>query len=312
MSVPLRRSSVPAKASPGPGSSPNLITRVLITGTLGQLGAAMVHAFAGLTVTAHTRATLDITDAAAVSRAVDEASPELIVNCAAFNDVDGAEDRAVEALAVNAFAVRNLVRAAERIGARFVHYSTDFVFDGSASIPYTEDVRPSPRGTYAASKLLGEWFALEATHAYVLRVESLFGSPANWMGRRGTLDAMVANLEQGREVRAFTDRIVSPGYVVDIADATRHLVTTAAAPGLYHCVNDGHASWYDVAGEVAALVGNQRPSLVGVTMDQMKLKAPRPQYCALSVAKLAAAGFTMPAWQDALRRWLTARGALTT
>jgi dTDP-4-dehydrorhamnose reductase len=312
MSVPLRRSSVPAKASPGPGSSPNPITRVLITGTHGQLGAAMVHAFAGLTVTAHTRATLDITDAAAVSRAVDEASPELIVNCAAFNDVDGAEDRAVEALAVNAFAVRNLVRAAERIGARFVHYSTDFVFDGSASIPYTEDVRPSPRGTYAASKLLGEWFALEATHAYVLRVESLFGSPANWMGRRGTLDAMVANLEQGREVRAFTDRIVSPGYVVDIADATRHLVTTAAAPGLYHCVNDGHASWYDVAGEVAALVGNQRPSLVGVTMDQMKLKAPRPRYCALSVAKLAAAGFTMPAWQDALRRWLTARGALTT
>lgn len=293
-------------------SSPNPITRVLITGTHGQLGAAMVHAFAGLTVTAHTRVTLDITDAAAVSRAVDEASPELVVNCAAFNDVDGAEDRAVEALAVNAFAVRNLVRAAERVGARFVHYSTDFVFDGSASIPYTEDVRPSPRGIYAASKLLGEWFALEATHAYVLRVESLFGSPANWMGRRGTLDAMVANLEQGREVRAFTDRIVSPGYVVDIAEATRHLVTTAAAPGLYHCVNDGHASWYDVAGEVAALVGNQRPSLVGVTMDQMKLKAPRPRYCALSVAKLAAAGFTMPAWQDALRRWLTARGALTT
>jgi dTDP-4-dehydrorhamnose reductase len=303
--VPLRSPSVPVKVA-------NRITRVLITGTHGQLGAAMVHALAGLTVTAHTRATLDITDAAAVSRAVDEASPELIVNCAAFNDVDGAEDRAVEALAVNAFAVRNLVRAAERIGARFVHYSTDFVFDGSASIPYTEDVRPSPRGTYAASKLLGEWFALEATHAYVLRVESLFGSPANWMGRRGTLDAMVANLEQGREVRAFTDRIVSPGYVVDIADATRHLVTTAAAPGLYHCVNDGHASWYDVAGEVAALVGNQRPSLVGVTMDQMKLKAPRPRYCALSVAKLAAAGFTMPAWQDALRRWLTTRGALTT
>jgi dTDP-4-dehydrorhamnose reductase len=303
--------SGPAPAS-GAGSNPNPITRVLITGTHGQLGAAMVHAFAGLTVTAHTRATLDITDAAAVSRVVDEASPELIVNCAAFNDVDGAEDKAVEALAVNAFAVRNMVRAAERVGARFVHYSTDFVFDGSANIPYTEDVRPSPRGTYAASKLLGEWFALEAPHAYVLRVESLFGSPASWTGRRGTLDAMVANLEQGREVRAFTDRIVSPGYVVDIAKATRHLVTTNAAPGLYHCVNGGHASWYEVAGEVAALVGNQNPNLVGVTMDQIKLKAPRPLYCALSVAKLAAAGFTMPAWQDALRRWLTARGALTT
>ena len=305
MSSPLPDHSVPVT-----GAGP--VTRVLITGAHGQLGAAMVKAFEGLEVTLHTRQTLDVTAAAAVNEAVHAARPQLIVNCAAFNDVDGAEDRATEALAVNAFAVLNLARAADETGARFVHYSTDFVFDGSASIPYTEDVRPSPRGTYAASKLLGEWFALEATHAYVLRVESLFGSPANWMGRRGTLDAMVANLEQGREVRAFTDRIVSPGYVVDIADATRHLVTTAAAPGLYHCVNDGHASWYDVAGEIAALVGNQRPSLVGVTMDQMKLKAPRPRYCALSVAKLAAAGFTMPAWQDALRRWLTARGALTT
>jgi dTDP-4-dehydrorhamnose reductase len=305
MSSPLRDPSVPV-------TSPNPIRRVLITGALGQLGAAIVHIFAGLEVTAHTRATLDVTDAAAVNRAVEAASPHLIVNCAAFNDVDGAEDRAVEALAVNAFAVRNLVRAAENAGARFVHYSTDFVFDGSANAPYTEDARPSPRGTYAASKLLGEWFALETPHAYVLRVESLFGAPANWTGRRGTLDGIVANLEHGREVRAFTDRIVSPGYVVDIASATRHLVTTDAAPGLYHCVNAGHATWYEVAREVAAIVGNQQPNLVGVTMDHMKVKAPRPRYCALSVAKLAGTGFTMPAWQDALRRWLTTRGTVTT
>ena len=304
MSSPLRDTSVPVTGS-------NPITRVLITGTHGQLGAAILQSFAGLEVTAHTRATLDVTDAAAVKRAVEDARPQLVVNCAAFNDVDGAEDRAAEALAVNAFAVLNLVRAAEYAGARLVHYSTDFVFDGSANTPYTEDVRPSPRGTYAASKLLGEWFALEAPHAYVLRVESLFGAPANWTGRRGTLDGIVANLEQGREVRAFTDRIVSPGYVVDIARATRHLATSDAAPGLYHCVNTGNATWYEVAREVAALVGTQ-PNLVPVTMDQMKLKAPRPRYCALSVAKLASTGIVMPPWQDALRRWLTTRGALTT
>ena len=111
--------------------------------------------------------------------------------------MDGAEERASEALAVNAFAVRNLARAAEDAGARFVHYSTDFVFDGTATAPYTEDVRPSPRGTYAASKLLGEWFALEVPRAYVLRVESLFGSPADWTGRRGTLDGIVAGTRAG-------------------------------------------------------------------------------------------------------------------
>jgi dTDP-4-dehydrorhamnose reductase len=305
MSSPLRDHSVPVT-----GAGP--ITRVLITGAHGQLGAAMVKTFEGFEVTAHTRQTLDITAAAAIDQAVRAASPHLIVNCAAFNDVDGAEDRASEALAVNAFAVLTLARAAEDAGARFVHYSTDFVFDGLATEPYTEDVRPSPRGTYAASKLLGEWFALEAPHAYVLRVESLFGSPAGWTGRRGTFDGILTNLEQGREVRAFTDRIVSPGYVVDIAAATRHLAISGAAPGLYHCVNSGHATWYEVAREIAALIGSDRPTITPVTMDLLKLKAPRPRYCALSVAKLEAAGFRMPAWQDALRRWLATRGALTT
>jgi len=304
MPSPLRDHSVPVTAA-------GTITRVLITGAHGQLGAAVVKMFEGLEVTAQTRQTLDVTSAAAVTQAVQAARPHLIVNCAAFNDVDGAEDRASEALAVNAFAVRNLARAAEDAGARFVHYSTDFVFDGSATTPYTEDARPSPRGTYATSKLLGEWFALEAPHAYVLRVESLFGSPLNWTGRRGTFDGILSNLQQGREVRAFTDRVVSPGYVVDIAAATRHLVTSGASPGLYHCVNSGHATWYDVAREVASLIGNDRPGITPVTMDQLKLKAPRPRYCALSVAKLEEAGFTMPPWQDALRRWLATRGALT-
>jgi dTDP-4-dehydrorhamnose reductase len=288
------------------------ITRVLVTGAAGQLGAAVVRAFADLDVTALTRAALDIADADAVSRAVSRAAPHLIVNCAAYNDVDGAEDRAIEALSVNAFAVRNLARAAEDAGAALVHYGTDFVFDGSASVPYTEDARPSPRGTYAASKLLGEWFALEAPRAFVLRVESLFGSPADWTGRRGTLDGIVAGLEQGRDVRVFTDRIVSPGYVVDIAAATRHLATSGAAPGLYHSVNSGHASWYDVAREAAALLGIAQPTLVPVTMDQIRLKAPRPRFCALSVDKLSSAGFDMPPWQNALRRWLAARGAAAT
>jgi dTDP-4-dehydrorhamnose reductase len=284
---------------------------VLVTGAHGQLGAAIVRRFTACEVVAHTRATLDVTDARAVAAAVSSARPDVIVNCAAFNDVDGAEDRPTEALAVNAFAVRGLARAAETAGATLVHYSTDFVFDGSSSVPYTEDVRPSPRGTYAASKLLGEWFALEAPGALVLRVESLFGSPAGWTGRRGTLDGIVAGLQQGREVRVFTDRVVSPGYVVDIADATWHLVTAGADRGLYHCVNAGHATWHDVAQEVARLMGT-RPSLVPVTVDQVPLKAPRPRYCALSVAKLRAAGFDMPSWQHAIARWLAAREAPNT
>ena len=280
--------------------------RVFVTGAAGRLGATIVDTFRDTQVIAHDRTSLDITDAAAVSTAVRTARPDVIINCAAFNDVDGAESAPLAALAVNAFAPRNLARAARETGAAFVHYSTDFVFDGKASQPYVEDSPPSPQSTYAASKLLGEWFALDAPLAYVLRVESLFGSAPNWIGRTGTFDAIVAGIEAGREVRVFTDRIVSPSYVPDIAAATRHLVVTNAAPGLYHCVNEGQASWYDVAQAVASLL-QATPTLVPVSVHDVQLKARRPQFCALSPGKLASAGFAMPRWDDALRRWLQGR-----
>lgn len=296
------------------------IDRVLVTGANGQLAAFIVQAFADREVIALSRQALDVTDPALVARTVADAAPDLIVNCAAFNDVDGAESRAIEAIAINALAVRSLRRAADAAGATLVHYSTDFVLNVDSTAPHGENVRPAPRGVYASSKLLGEWMALESSadakgigetgpRTFVLRVESLFGSPAGWTGRRGTLDHIVDGLEQGRDVKVFTDRIVSPSYSKDVAAATRHLVTSGAAPGLYHCANDGHASWHDVAAEAARILGVP-PRLVPITVDQMPLKAPRPRYCALSSRKLAAAGFTMPTWQNALRRWLEARSRI--
>jgi dTDP-4-dehydrorhamnose reductase len=280
----------------------------MVTGASGQLGAVIVRAFADAEVIAHTRESLDVTDAGAVCRAVAEASPQLIVNCAAYNDVDGAEAAPSTALAVNAFAVRSLARAATDAGATLVHYSTDFVFNGDAREPYDENAAPAPRSTYAASKLLGEWFALEVPGAFVLRVESLFGAPRGWIGRRGTLDGLVAAMEEGREVKVFTDRVVSPTYTADIAAATRHLIAVDAPPGLYHCVNSGHGSWYDVAREAASVL-DVTPRFVTVTMDQVPMKAARPRFCALNPARLATAGFPMPPWTDALRRWLAVRDA---
>lgn len=285
-------------------------SRVFVTGAAGQLGSAVVRAFAAVNaeMTLHTSATLDITDAAAVREAVAAARPQVIINCAAFNDVDGAEARPADAFAVNAFAVRSLARAAEDHAARLVHYSTDFVFDGTASSPYEETAPPAPRSTYAASKLVGEWFALEAPGAYVLRVESLFGSPRDWRGRRGTLDGILDGIESGREVNVFTDRVVSPSYTADIAAATRHLLDVDAAPGLYHCVNSGAATWENVAREAARVLGIA-PRLRPMTMADLPLKATRPRYCALAPAKLAAAGFRMPPWEDALARWIASRGS---
>jgi len=282
--------------------------RVLLIGAAGRLGATIAASYVLREVVAHTRATLDITDAEAVRLAVADVRPDVVINCAAFNDVDGAEDRPTEALAANAFAVRSLARAAEAAGAAFVHFSTDFVFDGTSDHPYGEDDEPSPRGTYAASKLLGEWFALDAPRAYVLRVESLYGAPPWWHGRQGSIDRIIDGLERGDEVTVFADRVVSPSYVQDVARAVEHLLATAAPTGLYHCVNSGHATWRELAVEIARLL-NVTPRLQSVTMDAVALKAPRPRFCALDNRKLASAGFTMPSWQDSLERCLVTRQA---
>ena len=142
--------------------------RIVVVGARGQLATAVAHACTPAhEVITFTRAELDAADAAAVAEAIRRTQPDAIVNGVAYNDVDGAEDHPLDALNANAFAVRALARAAQQVGAALVHYSTDFVFDGRASEPYREDQPVNPRGVYAASKMLGEWFAMDAPRAYV-------------------------------------------------------------------------------------------------------------------------------------------------
>jgi dTDP-4-dehydrorhamnose reductase len=279
--------------------------RVLVTGAGGLLAAAIIREFekAGETLVALGRADLDITDPAQVHEAIAAARPDLVVNCAAFNDVDGAEADAAAALRLNAFAVRSLAGTARQAGARFVHYSTDFVFDGEETRPYVEDDPPNPRSAYGASKLLGEWFALEHPDAYVLRVEALFGEPGPGGSRTGSLKGIVTRIRAGEPTPVFVDRTITPGYTTDIAAATRELVTRRAAPGLYHCVNSGPTTWADVAAEAARLLGAPL-TMKPITLESVSLPAPRPKFSALANARLAAAGISMPTWQDALARHL--------
>jgi dTDP-4-dehydrorhamnose reductase len=156
---------------------------------------------------------------------------------------------------------------------------------------------------YAASKLLGEWFAQDAPRAYVLRVESLFGQAPGAPPAKGSAAGIFATLKAGGSPKVFEDRIISPSYIPDVARATRHLVETAAPAGLYHCVNSGQCTWLEFAREMARLIGAE-PRFTPVRMADMQLRARRPMFCALSNEKLRSAGADMPAWQDALRRYL--------
>lgn len=274
---------------------------VLIVGAAGQLGQAMKAGLAAEhAVTAWTRQDIDLTRHQDVREAIGELAPQAIVNCASFNQVDAAEDDQVTALEVNAMVVGTLARAARALDAVFMHYSTDFVFAGTSRTPYSETDRPEPRSAYAQSKLIGEWLAADAAQHYVLRVESLFGGPH----RRSSVDRIVDLIRRGQQAPVFVDRVVSPSFVTDVVDASAFILRTRPRPGLYHCVNSGHATWLAVGQEIARRVGATDASLKPISVNDVQLRAPRPQFAALSNAKLAHAGHRMPTWQDALGRYL--------
>ena len=274
--------------------------RIVVTGAAGQLGTAVVQQYQDRAeVIPALRETLDIGDARAVEEFLARERPDAVINCAAYNDVDDAEDHASDALRVNALAVRGLARATASAGAALIHYSTDFVFDGLAARPYTEEDEPAPQSVYACSKLLGEWFAADCSRHYALRVESLFGGAQ----RRSSVDRIVDTMRKGEPARVFVDRTVTPSYVVDVADATWKLINGAGPSGLYHVVNSGVTTWLDLAKEIGRQLGIE-PDLIPVRVADVQMKARRPQYAALSNAKLSGLGITMPTWQDALRRYL--------
>ncbi len=286
---------------------------VLVTGADGQLAYAVrARLRSEHHVVALTRSELDLTCFSDVQECVREIHPTAIVNGAAYNDVDSAEDDPVTAMRVNAFGVRALARAASTVGATLVHFSTDFVFDGRSKEPYREDAPPNPQSVYATSKLLGEWFAGETAH-YVLRVESLFGGGAQAHGGRtrgGSLDRIAEAMLDGHEVRAFIDRTVSPSYVDDVADATAALLLSSPPQGLYHCVASGMATWMEVVLELARCL-NCDARVIPVKLGDLKLKACRPLFCALSNSKLASVGIPMPTWQDAVARYASRRFEMT-
>jgi dTDP-4-dehydrorhamnose reductase len=278
--------------------------KIVVLGAAGQLGGAMVDAASQHhAAVALRRADADITDHAALTRTLAAASPDCIINCAAFSAVDAAEDEPVAALAVNALAVRSLARIATELGATLVHYSTDFVFDGLTPGAHAEDLAPHPSGVYATSKLLGEWFAAETRKHYIFRVESLFGGAA----AKSSVDKLLSGVLGGHEVTAFCDRTVSPSYVVDVAEATMQAVERGIPYGVYHCVNSGSTTWDALTRELARLAGRPDAPIATARMAELAMRVRRPLNAALSNEKLRAAGIEMPSWQDALARHVRMR-----
>jgi dTDP-4-dehydrorhamnose reductase len=275
----------------------------VVFGAGGTLGTALVPALerAGWRVEAAAgRAACDITDAAAVRDLIGRARPTVVFNPAAYTDVDRAESEAERAYAVNATAAETVAAAAAAAGAAIVHYSTDFVFDGTQARPYDERDPPSPQGRYAESKVAGDRLVAAANpRHFILRVGCLYGR-----GGRNFPSTIVRRLGAGETIRADRDRVGSPTWVREVAAVSAALAATAHF-GLYHCTSQGETTWADFARLAARLVGAPDERVQGVAYADLKLKAPRPLRAILDNRALRERGLdTLSSWQDALRAFV--------
>jgi dTDP-4-dehydrorhamnose reductase len=252
------------------------MTRWLVTGAGGMLGQDLVAVLAGREVTALTRTQLDICDPSAVAAAV--SGHDVVVNAAAWTDVDGAEEHEAEATRVNGRGAEMLAEACVQAGARMVQISTDYVFDGTAREPYAEDAPVRPRSAYGRSKAVGEAAvrALLPDAAYVVRTSWLYGA-----GGPNFVRAM-ASLESSREtIDVVDDQVGAPTWSMEVARAVQVLVESDAAAGVYHATASGQTSWYGLARAVFEELGADPERVRPTTTDKFPRPAPRPAYSVL-------------------------------
>ncbi|MBV9294503.1 MAG: dTDP-4-dehydrorhamnose reductase [Acidobacteriaceae bacterium] len=283
--------------------------KVVIFGRGGQLGVELCREFERRqwSVQAFDRQSLDITDDSLVEQAISEADPQVVVNAAAYNHVDIAEREPEAAYRTNALAVRNLAMACRQADVQFVHYSTDYVFDGAKGAPYVETDMPHPLGAYAVSKLAGELYA-EAylSSPLVIRTAGVFGPAGMFTPRGNFLELMLRLAKTTNPIRVVEDHVASPTYAPAIASRTVDLVEKNIR-GLFHMAAGQPISWYDYAKMIFELA-SVSPMLHPTDEREYRTAARRPKCTPLSNAKLEAAGIApMPPLREAVRDYLAAR-----
>jgi dTDP-4-dehydrorhamnose reductase len=281
------------------------VAKLLVTGAGGMLGQAVAAAAeksSDQTLTLG-RDKLDITDAAAVTAAIDQFEPDAVINCAAWTDVDGAETEEAAATEINGAGAANLAASCEASGGRLIHVSTDYVFDGAATEPYLESDPVSPQSAYGRSKLAGEQ-AIEACGGdyAIVRTAWLFGA-----GGSNFVGTMLRLGDEREQIEVVTDQIGCPTWTGHLATA---LVTCAAADGtgIFHAVGGGRCSWFDLASETISLAGLDC-KVQPTTTESFPRPAPRPAFSVLG-SERGGAAIVLPDWHEGLRGYLAAAGVI--
>ena len=287
--------------------------RVFILGNVGQLGQELTTEFTsrGYLVSGMDRASIDVADRFQVEECIGALDPSIVVNAAAYNQVDVAEQEPQAAFAVNALAVRNIAIACRQVGARLVHYSTDYVFDGTVGRPYTEQDAPRPLGAYGVSKLAGEHFA----HAYldnplIIRTSAVFGPGGLDTARGNFVETMLRLAAAAKPIRVVEDHVASPAYAPMLAARTADLVERGL-DGLFNIGGGVPISWFDFARLIFAAAGLS-PELRPTNEREYRTDARRPKFSALSNAKMESLGLApMPPMEEVVRDYFKRRAART-
>jgi len=261
----------------------------------------------GYTVTGFERSSVDISDFASVERALGVEDPTTVVNAAAYNQVDVAENEPVPAFMANALAVRNLAMVSRQLDARLVHFSTDYVFDGTSGKPYTEQDRPHPLGAYGVSKLAGELYAQAYLEApLIIRTSGVFG-PGGLRTARGNFIELMLRLAASKQpIRVVEDHVASPTYAPLLAARTVELIERKQH-GLFHIGGGTPISWFDYAAMIFRVAGLQ-PESRPTNEREYRTAARRPKYSALSNAKMESVGIEpMPPLEAAIQMYLDMR-----
>lgn len=284
--------------------------RVVVFGNQGQLGVELIREFTdrGYEVLGYDRSDGDITDPALVEKLVSDVDPAVVINAAAYNMVDVAESEPAAAFAVNALAVRNLALAARQSDAVLVHYSTDYVFDGTLGRPYVETDMPHPLGAYAVSKYAGELYAQAyLDNPLIIRTSGVFG-PGGIRTARGNFVELMLRLAAGpNPIRVVEDHVASPTYAPALALKTAELVTRGLG-GVFHVGGGESISWYEYARKIFAVAG-LTPELRPTNEREYRTSARRPKYSALENHRIASLGLApMPTLEEAIRDYLQRTG----
>jgi dTDP-4-dehydrorhamnose reductase len=275
--------------------------RILITGGGGQLATALRGVLAGEDLAVPTAEELDITRADAVAKGIGDFAPDVVINTAAIPQVEACELHPEQAMEVNCLGVRNVAMACQDQGAALVQLSTDYVFSGDKTTPYTEEDTPQPLNVYGVSKLAAEHLVQSiCPRHYLVRTAGLFGT-ANGVTAGNFVLTMLRLAQEGRQIRVITDQVLSPTYTVDLAAKIAQVLHTERY-GIYHIVNQGQCSRFELAQKIFEFAG-VAVDLVPVTTKGFGGGASRPSYTVLRNARLASMGL------DDLRPWEAALAA---